>query len=99
MQSIQPKELGVFLSLIFSVSLLCLMIFETVSCYSVFSVQFLEIDSSKLLPFIVVVSGKFGSDTPIKCEHIGIHGVIVEETIFVYKFDGSGDSECESLRG
>ncbi|CAF2039197.1 hypothetical protein HID58_032763 [Brassica napus] len=42
--------------------------------------QLLELDSSKLLPFIVAVSGRVGSDTPIKCEHSGIRGVIVEET-------------------
>ncbi|ESQ28983.1 hypothetical protein EUTSA_v10024073mg [Eutrema salsugineum] len=42
--------------------------------------QLLELDSSKLLPFIVAVSGRVGSETPIKCEHSGIRGVIVEET-------------------
>ncbi|AAF07365.1 unknown protein; 23656-22633 [Arabidopsis thaliana] len=41
--------------------------------------QLLELDS-KILPFIVAVSGRVGSETPIKCEHSGIRGVIVEET-------------------
>lgn len=49
-----------------------------------FAAQLLELDSSKLLPFIVAVSGRVGSDTPIKCEHSGIRGVIVEETVCVY---------------
>ncbi|KAL1225325.1 E3 ubiquitin-protein ligase SP1 [Cardamine amara subsp. amara] len=41
--------------------------------------QLLDLDS-KILPFIVAVSGRVGSETPIKCEHSGIRGVIVEET-------------------
>lgn len=45
-----------------------------------FVAQLLELDS-KILPFIVAVSGKVGSETPIKCEHSGIRGVIVEETV------------------
>lgn len=35
----------------------------------------------KVLPFVVTVSGRVGSDTPIKCEHSGLRGVIVEETV------------------
>ncbi|KAF5196628.1 E3 ubiquitin-protein ligase sp1 [Thalictrum thalictroides] len=33
----------------------------------------------KVLPFVVTVSGRVGSDTPINCEHSGLRGVIVEE--------------------
>jgi len=47
---------------------------------SVCVAQLLELDS-KILPFIVAVSGRVGSETPIKCEHSGIRGVIVEETV------------------
>lgn len=48
----------------------------------VIAAQLLELDS-KILPFIVAVSGRVGSETPIKCEHSGIRGVIVEETVCV----------------
>ncbi|XP_010552823.1 PREDICTED: E3 ubiquitin-protein ligase SP1, partial [Tarenaya hassleriana] len=41
--------------------------------------QLLELEN-KILPFIVAASGRVGSETPIKCEHSGIRGVIVEET-------------------
>ncbi|XP_068662074.1 E3 ubiquitin-protein ligase SP1-like isoform X2 [Aristolochia californica] len=34
----------------------------------------------KVLPLVVSVSGRVGSDTPINCEHSGLRGVIVEET-------------------
>lgn len=34
----------------------------------------------KVLPLVVTVSGRVGSDTPINCEHSGLRGVIVEET-------------------
>ncbi|KAH0465667.1 hypothetical protein IEQ34_005770 [Dendrobium chrysotoxum] len=34
----------------------------------------------KVLPFIVTVSGRVGSETPIHCEQSGLRGVIVEET-------------------
>ncbi|KAH9610228.1 hypothetical protein KSS87_008009 [Heliosperma pusillum] len=36
--------------------------------------------ASKVLPLVVTVSGRVGSDTPIKCEYSGLRGVIVEET-------------------
>ncbi|KAL9430872.1 hypothetical protein AB3S75_026128 [Citrus x aurantiifolia] len=35
---------------------------------------------SKVLPFIVTVSGRVGSEIPISCEYSGLRGVIVEET-------------------
>ncbi|XP_022758157.1 E3 ubiquitin-protein ligase SP1-like isoform X2 [Durio zibethinus] len=35
---------------------------------------------SKVLPLIVTISGRVGSETPINCEHSGLRGVIVEET-------------------
>lgn len=34
----------------------------------------------KVLPLVVTISGRVGSDTPINCEHSGLRGVIVEET-------------------
>ncbi|XWS46777.1 hypothetical protein CRYUN_Cryun14cG0097200 [Craigia yunnanensis] len=34
----------------------------------------------KVLPLIVTISGRVGSETPINCEHSGLRGVIVEET-------------------
>uniref|UniRef100_A0A2P2KU91 RING-type E3 ubiquitin transferase n=1 Tax=Rhizophora mucronata TaxID=61149 RepID=A0A2P2KU91_RHIMU len=34
----------------------------------------------KVLPFIVAVSGRVGSDTPISCDYSGLRGVMVEET-------------------
>ncbi|KAL9239214.1 hypothetical protein vseg_013554 [Gypsophila vaccaria] len=36
--------------------------------------------ASKVLPLVVSISGRVGSDTPIKCEYSGLRGVIVEET-------------------
>ncbi|XP_021835149.1 E3 ubiquitin-protein ligase SP1 isoform X2 [Spinacia oleracea] len=36
--------------------------------------------ASKVIPFVVCVSGRVGSDTPVKCEYSGLRGVIVEET-------------------
>ncbi|KAL2535612.1 E3 Ubiquitin ligase family protein [Forsythia ovata] len=34
----------------------------------------------KVLPLVVTVSGRVGSDTPINCEYSGLRGVIVEQT-------------------
>ncbi|XP_057964837.1 E3 ubiquitin-protein ligase SP1 [Malania oleifera] len=34
----------------------------------------------KVLPLVVTISGRVGSETPIDCEHSGLRGVIVEET-------------------
>ncbi|RWR95358.1 E3 ubiquitin-protein ligase SP1 [Cinnamomum micranthum f. kanehirae] len=34
----------------------------------------------KVLPLVVTISGRVGSETPITCEHSGLRGVIVEET-------------------
>ncbi|CAN6452777.1 unnamed protein product [Victoria cruziana] len=34
----------------------------------------------KVLPLVVTISGRVGSDTPIKCEHSGLRAVILEET-------------------
>ncbi|KAL2900544.1 E3 ubiquitin-protein ligase SP1, partial [Bienertia sinuspersici] len=36
--------------------------------------------ASKVIPFVVCVSGRVGSETPVKCEYSGLRGVIVEET-------------------
>lgn len=47
------------------------------------SAQLLDIES-KVLPVIVSVSGRVGSETPISCEYSGLRGVIVEETVRLY---------------
>lgn len=47
------------------------------------SVQLLD-TACKVLPLVVTVSGRVGSDTPIKCEYSGLRGVIVEETVLRY---------------
>lgn len=36
--------------------------------------------AAKVLPLVVTVSGRVGSDTPITCQYSGLRGVIVEET-------------------
>ncbi|EPS60652.1 hypothetical protein M569_14150, partial [Genlisea aurea] len=36
--------------------------------------------TGKVLPLVVTVSGRVGSDTPISCEYSGLRGVIVEQT-------------------
>ncbi|XP_039035823.1 E3 ubiquitin-protein ligase SP1-like [Hibiscus syriacus] len=41
--------------------------------------QLLDIES-KMIPLIVTISGRVGSETPINCEHSKLRGVIVEET-------------------
>ncbi|MBA0730422.1 hypothetical protein Golax_022566, partial [Gossypium laxum] len=33
-----------------------------------------------MIPIIVTISGRVGSETPINCQHSGLRGVIVEET-------------------
>ena len=49
------------------------------------SAQLLDLES-KVLPLIVTISGRVGSQTPINCERSGLRGVIVEETVtfFIY---------------
>ncbi|WVY97076.1 hypothetical protein V8G54_029227 [Vigna mungo] len=42
-----------------------------------FSAQLLD---AEILPLIVTISGRVGSETPINCEFSGLRGVIVEET-------------------
>ncbi|ONM60199.1 Protein trichome birefringence-like 10 [Zea mays] len=36
--------------------------------------------ASKVLPLVVAISGRVGSDTPLICQQSGMRGVIVEET-------------------
>ncbi|KAK8711568.1 hypothetical protein V6N13_146846 [Hibiscus sabdariffa] len=43
------------------------------------SAQLLDLES-KMIPIIVTISGRVGSETPINCLHSGLRGVIVEET-------------------
>lgn len=38
------------------------------------------LDSGGILPLVVTISGRVGSETPINCEFSGLRGVIVEET-------------------
>lgn len=38
----------------------------------------------KVLPLVVTLSGRVGSDTPINCEYSGLRGVIVEETVMSF---------------
>ena len=45
-----------------------------------FSAQLLDA-ASKVLPLVVSVSGRVGSETPINCEYSGLRGVIVEQTV------------------
>ncbi|KAI4340228.1 hypothetical protein MLD38_025087 [Melastoma candidum] len=40
----------------------------------------LLVAEGKVLPLIVTVSGRVGSDVPINCQYSGLRGVIVEET-------------------
>jgi hypothetical protein len=45
--------------------------------------------ASKVLPLVVAVSGRVGSDTPLICQQSGMRGVIVEETVttdFIHHF-------------
>jgi E3 ubiquitin-protein ligase MUL1 len=39
--------------------------------------------ASKVLPLVVAVSGRVGSDTPLICQQSGMRGVIVEETVSI----------------
>ncbi|KAL1072119.1 hypothetical protein V6Z11_D11G132700 [Gossypium hirsutum] len=41
--------------------------------------QLLDLES-KMIPIIVTISGRVGSETPINCQHSGLRGVIVEGT-------------------
>jgi E3 ubiquitin-protein ligase MUL1 len=50
--------------------------------HSHFSAQFL--DAGCILPLVVTISGRVGSETPISCEFSGLRGVIVEETVNIY---------------
>ncbi|MBA0617619.1 hypothetical protein Godav_027046, partial [Gossypium davidsonii] len=48
-------------------------------CGSVGHTQLLDLES-KMIPIIVTISGRVGSETPINCQHSGLRGVIVEGT-------------------
>lgn len=37
--------------------------------------------ASKVLPLIVTISGRVGSDAPMICEQSGLRGVIVEDIV------------------
>ncbi|XWS46778.1 hypothetical protein CRYUN_Cryun14cG0097200 [Craigia yunnanensis] len=50
-----------------------------IPCIFHLSAQLLDLEI-KVLPLIVTISGRVGSETPINCEHSGLRGVIVEET-------------------
>ncbi|KAA3488827.1 mitochondrial ubiquitin ligase activator of NFKB 1-like [Gossypium australe] len=57
-------------------NLLCRVL--VIPCFFHLSAQLLDIES-KVIPLIVTISGRVGSETPINCEHSGLRGVIVEE--------------------
>ncbi|KAD2236683.1 hypothetical protein E3N88_41585 [Mikania micrantha] len=46
--------------------------------------------ANKVLPFVVTISGRVSSDTPINCEYSGLRGVIVEETNNFLKHNDAG---------
>lgn len=56
-----------------------------------FSAQLLDA-ASKVLPLVVSVSGRVGSDTPINCEYSGLRGVIVEQTVLGLSYCEDSDS-------
>ena len=47
-----------------------------------FSAQLL--DAERILPLVVTISGRVGSETPVNCEFSRLRGVIVEETVRIY---------------
>jgi E3 ubiquitin-protein ligase MUL1 len=49
----------------------------------VFSAQLLD---EEILPLVVAISGRAGSETPISCEFSGLRGVILEETVCILNF-------------
>lgn len=53
------------------------------SCIAMFVTAALLDTARKVLPLIVTISGRVGSDAPIICEQSGLRGVIVEETVSV----------------
>lgn len=55
-----------------------------------FSAQLLDA-ASKVLPLVVTVSGRVGSDTPINCEYSGLRGVIVEQTVLGLNYHGNSE--------
>ena len=49
-----------------------------------FSAQLL--DAERILPLVVTISGRVCSETPVNCEFSRLRGVIVEETVHIYRF-------------
>lgn len=41
------------------------------------------LDAECILPLVVAISGRVGSETPITCELSGLRGVVVEETVIL----------------
>jgi hypothetical protein len=48
-----------------------------------FSAQLLD---EEIIPLVVAISGRVGSETPISCEFSGLRGVIVEERVCILTF-------------
>ena len=75
------QELSFFLEyLILNFSSLTKLHFLVLFCFSDCVAVLLD-TASKVIPFVICVSGRVGSETPIKCEYSGLRGVIVEETV------------------
>lgn len=55
-----------------------------ISLFGFETAQLLDAEG-KVLPLIVTLSGRVGSDVPINCEYSGVRGVIVEETVMNFK--------------
>lgn len=57
------------------------MVLNHIFAFLCFSAQLLDAD---ILPLVVAISGRVGSETPVNCEFSGLRGVIVEETVHEY---------------
>lgn len=50
--------------------------------FAIFSLSAQLLDTAcKMLPLVVTVSGRVGSETPIDSEYSGLRGVILEQTV------------------
>ena len=58
----------------------CIELIDTILLICLPTAQLLD-TACKVVPLVVTISGRVGSETPISCEHSGLRGVIVEETV------------------
>lgn len=63
-----------------AVALVCLDMFPNF-VFRYFCLPAQLLDAECILPLVVAISGRVGSETPINCEFSGLRGVIVEETV------------------